>query len=130
MVFLGELGPVGICLSCCGNRTGAGGVPEGGLKLSDPPGDDGDEENLEEMLDNHDPRRPVGPAGEADFGMFNVKLAVFSDELLLPDLCGIGLGAVGACSTGLLPLPLPLCSGLIDFAAGTVCETGLRSVKS
>lgn len=56
----------------------------------------GEEENLEDMLDNHEFRLEFGD-GDPDLGMLPFKVAVFSVEVLLekPGLCAaIGLGGV------------------------------------
>lgn len=67
----------------------------------------GEDENLEEMLDNHEFRRPVFGDGDGDFGMLPFNVAVFSGEVLLEKpgrWGGIGFGAVGAASFACLPL--------------------------
>ena len=90
IAFFGALGPVGI-----GGSWDAGGVV-GGVVARGVVVCPGEEENLEDMLDNHEFRRVFGD-GDPDFGTLAFKVAVFSVEVLLekPGLCaGIGLGDV------------------------------------
>lgn len=61
----------------------------------------GDEENLEEKLDNHEFRRDVLGEGDTAFGRAPFNVTVFSADGLLekPGRCaGIGFGAAGSCS--------------------------------
>lgn len=60
----------------------------------------GEEENLEDMLESHEFRRPGD--GEADFGRLPFAAAILSLEGLFLErpglLFGMGLGAEGSCS--------------------------------
>ena len=87
----------------------------------------GEEENLDDMLDNHEFLLALGD-GEPDLGMLPFEIVVFSIELFEvvlenPGLCeAIALGCVevvvGHGSGG--TCPFPLCAGLNAFSGGAV----------
>ncbi len=93
----GDAGPVGTTGSCAGVAVlGTGGLVGGVFPLCAP----GEDENLDEILDNHEFRRPAFGDGDGGFGMLPFNIAVFSVEMLLekPGRWGFGFGAVGATS--------------------------------
>jgi hypothetical protein len=96
--FFGAFGPVGMCGSCVGGVVAAVGSVGGGVFPVCAPGED---ENLEDMLDNHEFRLD-GPGDGALGPPFIV--CVFSVELLLENdgRCGrcIVFGDVGGASFG------------------------------
>jgi hypothetical protein len=74
----------------------------------------GDEENLEDMLDNHEFRRELGE-GEAAFGEVPFTLSGLSVEALLEYVgrCGIGFGAAAFSSSFIVALPLCIGVGFV-----------------
>jgi hypothetical protein len=99
IAFFGELGPEGTGDSGIGGVEVWAGVVAGGVYCG--VWAPGEEENLEEKLDNHEFRRDGLAEGELDFGRGPFNVTAFSvDELLeKPGRCaGIGFGAAGSCS--------------------------------
>lgn len=143
IAFLGDCGPVGIGGDSGSSEMGAGAAgglagEMGGLcawcmrcALCAP----GEEENLEDMLDNHEFRRELGE-GEPVFGEFPFADGGLSVEALLEYVgrCGIGFGAAGFSSSFIVPLPLCIGLGFVSDDGGEelarfVGGLGLESKK-